>query len=250
MKIWIYTIVSVGFVSLLSLIGIMALVFKKKLLNKLLFYLVSFAVGALFGDAFIHLLPESFEKLGINVFTSLYVIIGILIFFSLEKFIRWHHCHFPSSKEHVHPVVSMNLIGDSVHNFIDGVVIAASYLVSIPIGVATTLAVVFHEIPQEFGDFAVLVYGGLKAKKALFYNFLISLTSIVGAALTLLIGSLLEKYILVVLPITAGGFIYIAGSDLIPELHKGCETSLNESLKQFLAIILGIGLMALLILLE
>jgi zinc and cadmium transporter len=142
----------------------------------------------------------------------------------------------------------MNLIGDGVHNLIDGMLIGASYCVSIPIGIATTLAVVLHEIPQEIGDFGVLVHGGLSVKKALAFNFLSAVTAILGALISLVIGPHLADYSLSLLPITAGGFIYIAGSDLIPELQH--EVKLSNSILQFSSIILGVGVMALLVLLE
>lgn len=154
MEVWIYTIISVILVSAISLIGIFTLFFNKNIPKKILLFLVSFAVGGLFGDAFIHLLPESFEKLGTNLTTSLYIVLGILIFFVLEKFIRWRHCHIAAPEGHPHPVVVMNLIGDGVHNLVDGMLIGASYTVSIPIGISTTLAIILHEIPQEIGDFA------------------------------------------------------------------------------------------------
>ena len=248
MKVWIYTLVSVALVSILSLIGIFSLSLNQERLKKILLFLVSFAVGGLFGDAFIHLLPQSFEMLGAILSTSLFIIFGIFSFFALEKFIRWRHCHIPTSEMHPHPVVTMNLIGDGVHNLIDGMLIGASYCVSIPIGIATTLAVVLHEIPQEIGDFGVLVHGGLSVKKALAFNFLSAVTAILGALISLVIGPHLADYSLSLLPITAGGFIYIAGSDLIPELQH--EVKLSNSILQFSSIILGVGVMALLVLLE
>jgi len=248
LKIWLYTLVSVALVSAISLVGVFSLSLNQERLKKILLFLVSFAVGALFGDAFMHLLPESFEKLGFNLATSLFIVGGILFFFVLEKFVRWRHCHIPTSEMHPHPVVTMNLIGDGVHNLIDGMLIGASYCVSIPIGIATTLAVVLHEIPQEIGDFGVLVHGGLSVKKALAFNFLSAVTAILGALISLVIGPHLADYSLSLLPITAGGFIYIAGSDLIPELQH--EVKLSNSILQFSSIILGVGVMALLVLLE
>ena len=248
MKVWIYTLVSVALVSAISLIGVFSLSLNQERLKKILLFLVSFAVGGLFGDAFIHLLPQSFEKLGANLTTSLFIVAGIFIFFILEKFIRWRHCHIPTSETHPHPVVTMNLIGDGVHNLIDGMLIGASYCVSIPIGIATTLAVVLHEIPQEIGDFGILVHGGLSVRKALMFNFLSAVTAILGALISLVIGPHLADYSLSLLPITAGGFIYIAGSDLIPELQH--EVKLSNSILQFSSIILGVGVMALLVLLE
>lgn len=248
MQIWLYTITAVILVSLTSLIGIFTLTLRKERLRSIALFLVSFAVGGLFGDAFIHLLPEAFEKLGTNLATSIFVILGILIFFVLEKFLRWRHCHIPTSEEHLHPVVTMNLVGDTVHNLIDGMLIGASFLVSPTIGITTTLAVVLHEIPQEIGDFGILVHGGFSTKKALLFNFLTALTAILGAIFSLVVGPLVEDYALSLLPITAGGFLYIAGSDLIPELQH--ENKLSVSFWQFISIILGIGIMVLLALLE
>ncbi|MBI5182311.1 MAG: ZIP family metal transporter [Nitrospirae bacterium] len=248
MEIWIYTLGSVLIISIISFIGILGISVDRKRLKNILIFLVSFAIGGLFGDAFIHLLPEAFEKLGTNLMTSLYVLLGILIFFVLEKFIRWRHCHIPTSEEHPHPLVTMNLIGDTVHNFIDGLLIGASYTVSIPIGITTALAVVLHEIPQEIGDFGVLLHGGLSIRKAMTYNFLSALSAVLGAVISLIIGSHIEGYTLALLPVTAGGFLYIAGSDLIPELHH--EVRASRSFWQLISIIMGIGVMALLLLLE
>lgn len=246
MEIWFYTLASVFLVSIISLVGVVGIFLNKSKLKNILFILVSFSVGALFGDALIHLLPEAFEELGINLLTSLFIVLGIIIFFILEKFIRWRHCHIPESKEHIHPIVFTNLIGDGVHNFIDGLLIGASYLVSIPIGVATTIAVVLHEIPQELGDCGVLLHTGMSIKKALTFNFLSALTAVLGAIISLLLGGSIGGYANTLLPITAGGFIYIAGSDLIPELHH--DTRLSISFLQLIAIIFGVGIMALLIL--
>lgn len=233
---------------MISLIGIVSLLLRKNLLEEILLFLVSFAVGGLFGDAFIHLLPEAYSGLGINLFVSSLVLFGIILFFVMEKFIRWRHCHIPTSENHPHPVVYMNLIGDGVHNLIDGMLIGASYLVSIPIGITTTIAVVLHEIPQEIGDFGVLVNGGLTVKKALFFNFLTALTAVVGVIISLMIGPFIKDYALYMLPITAGGFLYIAGSDLIPELHT--ENSLRDSFWQLFSILLGVAIMALLLLIH
>ncbi|MBI4845630.1 MAG: ZIP family metal transporter [Candidatus Omnitrophica bacterium] len=250
MKVWIYSIGSVILVSLISLIGVVSLTLNKERLQRITLFLVSFAVGGLFGDAFIHLLPESFEKLGTRLSTSLYIIAGVLIFFIIEKFIRWRHCHAPSSTEHMHPVVALNIIGDGVHNLIDGMIIGASFLASVPIGIATTLAVIMHEIPQEIGDFGVLIHGGISVKRALWLNFLSALLAVAGAVISLLIGQHLKDYTLILMPITAGGFLYIAGSDLIPELQQGCQVKIGEAIGQFIAIVLGILVMSLLVFLE
>jgi len=244
MKVWIYSLVSVITVSCISLIGVFFISFGIDKLRKILLILVSFAVGGLLGDAFIHLLPESFEKIGANSTTPLLIIIGILIFFILEKFLRWRHCHIPASETHLHPVVTMNLVGDGVHNMIDGMIIGASFLISKTIGVSTTLAVILHEIPQEIGDFGILVHGGLTPKKALTFNFLSAIFAILGTVLSLTVGPFIKNYATFLLPITAGGFIYIAGADLIPELHH--DVKLSISFLQLIAIIIGIGVMAIL----
>lgn len=239
---WVYALVSVLIVSMISLVGVFTFSMNKKMLTKMLFFLVSFSAGALFGDAFIHLLPEASRQFGFGLNVSLYVLLGIMLFFILEKFIHWRHCHIPTSKEHPHPFVFMNLIGDGVHNFIDGLIIGGSYLVSIPLGIATTLAVVLHEIPQEIGEFGVLLHGGFSKKKALLFNFLSGLTAVAGALIALIVGARYGNALVFLLPLTAGGFIYIAGSDLIPELQK--EVVPSKSMLQLLGIILGILIMA------
>jgi len=151
----------------------------------------------------------------------------------------------PTTKAHAHPVALMNLIGDGLHNLIDGMIIAGSYLVSIPLGIATTIAVVLHEIPQEMGDFGVLLHGGFNKTRALLFNFITALTAVLGAVIALVIGSNIENFSLVAISITIGGFIYIAGSDLIPELHK--ETGSKQALGQILGFLAGVGVMALLL---
>ncbi|MCM8787445.1 MAG: ZIP family metal transporter [Candidatus Omnitrophica bacterium] len=250
MKVWLYTIISTILVSLISFVGVFALAIKKEFLQKILFFLISFAVGALFGDAFLHLLPEAFEELGVNVFTSSLAIVGILIFFVLEKFLRWRHCHIPTSTEHLHPIARLNLIGDSLHNFIDGMIIASSFSVDIKIGLATTVAIILHEIPQEIGDFGVLIYGGFLPKKALFFNFISALFAILGAIASLLSGFYLKNFSNILLPIAAGGFLYIAGSDLLPQLHKSCEIKFKPAILQFIFLLSGIFVMFLLTFLE
>lgn len=242
MGVWLNSLISVFIVSVISLVGIFTLIINKNKLNKILLYLVSFSAGALFGGAFLHLLPEAAEEHGLTTQIALYLILGILIFFILEKFIHWRHCHIPTSKKHSHPVAVMNIVGDGLHNLIDGMVIAGSYLASPALGIATTIAVVLHEIPQEIGDFGVLLHAGWSKLKALFFNFLSALMAVIGAIISLMIGTNIEGYLLFLLPLTAGGFIYIAGSDLIPELHK--ESSASKSFIQFAFIVLGVLVMA------
>ncbi len=246
--IWIYSLLSVLAVSLVSLAGLLTLSLKIEKLKKFLLFFVSFSAGALIGDAFIHLIPEAVEQSGFGLTISISLISGILLFFVLEKFIHWRHCHHPTCKEHPHPFAYMNLVGDAFHNFIDGAVIAGSYLVSIPLGFATTIAVLLHEIPQEIGDFSVLIHGGFKVKKALIMNFLTALTAVLGCITSLFIGSMIDNYTIFLIPFTAGGFIYIAGTDLMPELHK--ETAWKKSLVQLAGILLGTAVMFAFIFLE
>ncbi len=240
---WIYTLASVTLVSILSLVGILVLLIKKKKLEKILMLMIAFSAGALLGGALLHLIPEALEESS-PISVSIYILVGIIIFFILEKIVHWRHCHKISCDDHPHHLGSMNLIGDAVHNFIDGAVIAGSFMVSPALGVTTTIAVILHEIPQEIGDFGVLLYAGYKPKKALIFNFISALFAVVGAVVVLLIGDFTE----IIIPITAGGFIYIASADLIPELHK--EVKIRKSLLQLLIILLGIGLMALLAITE
>lgn len=245
-EIWIYTLASVAAVSLISLIGIFTLGIKQERLQHILFYLISFSAGALLGDVFIHILPEIMQGEG-ALRNGSYVLAGIMLFFVLERFLIWHHSH-SSHKEEIHSMVYLTIIGDALHNFLDGVAIAASFLVSIPIGIATATAVIFHEIPQEIGQFAILVHGGWSRKKALLYNFFSALTAIAGALLTLLFAQKFTEAPIVLLGLAAASFIYIAMSDLIPELQK--ERGVRQSILQLVWMIVGIVVMALLLLLE
>lgn len=235
-------------VSLLSLIGLAFVSVDEQKLKRIIFFMVSLAVGGLFGDAFIHLLPESFERLASKLQASVLVLAGIFAFFALEKFLLWRHQHVLESDDAIHPVGYMNLLADGAHNFIDGAIIGASYVVSLHVGVATTLAVIFHEIPHELGNFFVLLYAGFTKRKALFFNFISAVFAILGTVLSVLVGSRVGDFSSVMLPLAAGGFIYIAGSDLVPELNK--ESTLGKSLVQMVAIGLGVGLMLILDMLE
>lgn len=238
---WVASILSVVVVSLISLIGILFVFLKKDKLNKLLIFLVSLSVGSLLGGAFLHLLPEIIDGTGFTLSISFLVLGGIVLFFSIEHFIHWRHCHVPTSKSHPHPLGTMNIIGDGLHNFIDGLIIAASYFISMPVGIATTLAVIIHEIPQEIGDFGVLIYAGYSKKKALFFNFLSALTAILGAIIGIIFAEKSTIFEYIVIPIAVGGFLYIAGSDLIPELHKNQENKF--SFRNLAGIVLGILIM-------
>jgi zinc and cadmium transporter len=247
-KTWLFALASVTFVSLLSLIGIAFISVNEEKLRRIIFVMVSLAVGALFGDAFIHLLPESFERSNSPVQTSVYVLSGILVFFILEKFLLWRHQHVLESVDHVHPMGYMNLAADAIHNLIDGMIIGASYLVSPSIGIATTIAIVFHEIPHELGNFFVLLHARFTVRRALLFNFLSAIFAILGSIISLLIGSRIENFSALIVPVAAGGFIYIAGSDLVPELNK--EVNPVKSAIQLLSIGAGLVVMLLLLMLK
>lgn len=248
MTIYIYSLISVVIVSLVSLVGVFALSIKEELLKKYIFIFISLAVGALLGDAFIHLIPEAFENSSNPTIISVLIITGILIFFILEKFLHWHHHGEDTDETSIHPAGKLILFSDGVHNFIDGIIIGVSFLVSIPVGIATTIAVILHEIPQEIGDFAVLLHSGYTKTRALWLNFLSALFAILGTLLAFILGEAGEIFILWIIPIAAGGFIYVAVADLIPELHKTKEV--KHSALQIIAVITGILAMIALTLLE
>ncbi|MDP2605930.1 MAG: ZIP family metal transporter [Deltaproteobacteria bacterium] len=241
-EVWLYSLLSVIAVSLISLIGVIVLSIKREVLNRIVFILVSLAVGALFGDTLIHLLPEAYASFDSELTVAYLVMVGFLLFFLVEKYFHWHHHHDEESGIHVHPVGYISLVSDGIHNFIDGILIGVSYLVSIPLGIATTLAVILHEIPQEIGDFGVLISAGFSRQKAVLLNFATGLTAVLGTVLAIVFGGRLETLAQLAIPLTAGGFLYIAAVDLLPPLHK--ETRPFRSLIQLLAIIAGVAIMA------
>lgn len=214
--------------SIISLIGIFTLTVRDEYLSKILLGLVGFSAGALMGGAFLHLVPEALERAGSTTVFS-YVILGFILFFLLERLLYWRHCH--DGQCDVHVFTYLNLIGDGVHNFVDGLAIAASFVADIQLGIVATLAVISHEIPQELGDFGVLVYGGFSKTKALLYNLLSALTAILGALIGYFVSSYVENFTVLLVPLAAGGFIYISGSDLIPEIHK--ELEIRKSILSF-----------------
>jgi zinc and cadmium transporter len=223
-------------ISLISLVGVITFFVREKSLEKNLFLLISLSIGALMGGAFLHLIPEALEARD-NVFS--FVIVGFLSFFIIEKLFHWRHCHKSHCK--VHSFAYINLLGDMIHNFIDGVIIAAAFLTGSLTGIISVFAIALHEIPQELGDFGVLVYAGFSKKKALLFNFLTALTALLGAIMGYFLLNSIENLMPYVLSIAAGGFIYIAASDLLPEVRK--LESIKHTLLNFLMIILGISLM-------
>lgn len=204
--------------SVFSLVGGALLLVNKKFIYQISHYLSAYAAGALLGAAFFDLLPESFAEADPTQMLQM-TLLGILTFFVLERFIRWFHHHHQHSKGD-QSVVPLVVIGDSLHNFIDGVAIAGTFLISVPLGVVTTIAVAAHEIPQEIGDFGVMIHRGVSRAKILWLNFLSAITSLVGALLMYLLRDLIQPFLPSFLAITAGFFIYIALSDLIPEIHN------------------------------
>ncbi len=229
--------------SVFSLIGGFFLLFNEKKTLKYSHFLAAFAAGTLLGTVFFDLLPEalnSSEELSLGIDIFLWTLVGILGFFLLERFIHWfHHHQHEYLDEKVKPTVPLIIAGDSVHNFIDGVVIAATFLVSIPLGIVTTLAVAAHEIPQEIGDFGILLHKGLRRKKVLLVNIFSALTAVLGALISFSVGERIEASLPILLSITAGFFIYIAASDLIPEIHH--ENRKGFAVVETALMFLGVG---------
>jgi len=233
-------LIAVVLISMISLVGVFTLWINKTRLAGILFIIVAFGTGTFFSAAFFHILPEAIEMMGAGALT--YVLAGIVLFFFIERFIQWHHCHkLPAGQTcDVKSYTYMNLIGDAVHNFIDGAIIMAAFLTSVPIGIVVAIAIALHEIPQEISDFGILVHGGFGRTKALLYNLLSGLVAVVGAVVMYMFAGFTEASIPILLAIGAGGFIYIAASDLIPEMHR--EIGTKKILLQFIFLLLGIFL--------
>lgn len=226
-------------ISLISLAGIATFVFKEKTTQKISMYLVAFSTGTLIGGAFFHLLPEAVE-LQEGMLPFAYLIVGISAFFVLERVLKWHHCH--EEKEcKVHTFTHMSLIGDGLHNFLDGLIIVSAFYLSTELGIVTTAVVAAHELPQEIGDFGILIHGGFSRAKALLWNFISAATALVGTVVGFFMINSYEGMQELLIPFAAGGFIYIAMSDLIPELHK--EEKLSKSILNFFLFAIGIIMM-------
>lgn len=243
--------IAVFLVSALSGIGVLSLLFRDAILRPLVSFLVALSVGALFGDAFIHLIPEAFETAPSTLAASMALSMGVFTFFILEKFLRWRHSHgiheesVDTLTSHTHEKTHLGWLvffGDGVHNFIDGIIIGASFLISYELGVATTLAIMLHEIPQEMGDFGLLLHAGFSRAKALAFNFASALFAIAGTAVALILGRGDDAFLALAGAFAAGGFIYIAGSDLVPELH-GQKSSIKGALVQTVSVGIGFALM-------
>jgi len=240
-------IIATFVVSLFSLVGIFALSLKEKKLHSILLVLVAFSAGSILGAAYFDLLPEAIELVEGSV-VFIYVTLGFILFFFLERFIYWYHGHGHEAdisaeiadRAASKGFVYLNLIGDGIHNFVDGMVIAASFLIGFSVGLATTVAVIFHELPQEMGDYGILVYAGFKRGRALLLNFIVALVVVLGGISAVLFIETVEALSGLLIAFSAGGFIYLAASELIPELHE--EKSFKKSVVQFVTFILGIAL--------
>jgi len=228
-------------ISLIAFVGVLTFTLKEEWLNRALLALVALSTGALLGGAFLHLIPETIAEVGADLDVFLYLLLGFCLFFVLEQFLHWRHQH--STAHGVKPFSYLILVSDGVHNFIDGVVIAASFVVSYQVGIATTLAVALHEIPQELGDFGVLVYGGFSKFRALTFNYISAITAIIGGVIGYFASSLMQASTIYLLPFAAGNFIYIAAADLIPEIKH--QVSLRRAIVHFCIFLTGIGVMLL-----
>ena len=237
-----WILVSTLFISIFSLVGVFTLGLKEGLLNKILMKLVALSSGALLGGAFLHLMPEGIEELNPKIFFT-YSLFAIIFYLLIEKILHWRHCHKGEHCDAHQSMGYMNLIGDAVHNFIDGLVIAGAFVIDIRLGLVTSVAMALHEIPQEIGDFGVLIYSGFSKAKALFYNFLSAVFCVAGGVVGWMLAHYsigIEKYLL---PLAAGGFIYIAASDLLPELRK--NMSLKSFFIDFIFMLCGVGVILL-----
>ena len=241
--VWLLTLASVVAIGLLSLLGALTFVIRRESLHRVLPYLVSVAAGAMLGSAFLHIVPEL--PGGLTTRHGLFLLAGIVMFFCFERYIHWHqHGHADDHRSRVAPYAWLNLTGDALHNFVDGLIIAAAYASDVRLGITTTLAVALHEIPQEMGDVGVLLMAKLSRGKVVLLNLATALVAVVGALVGLTLGGRIEGFHPAMLAVTAGGFIYVAAADLIPELHR--ERRPAASLLQVACLIGGMALMVLL----
>lgn len=233
--------------SLVSFVGVVFFLFRAAFVRRFAHFLISFAIGGLIGAAFFDILPEAFEITNQPVIIFYFVAVGIILFFILEQIISWYHHHNRQhNNEFVLPPSGWLILGaDALHNFLDGVIITIGFLVSPALGIASSFAVILHEIPQEISDFSILLSKGLTSKKALYYNFLVSLTTIFGALMAFAFSNFLQQILPYALGIVAGNFIYIALSDLVPEIHEH-DVTIKEKLAHTFLMIVGILIISLL----
>jgi len=224
--------------SAIALVGSVTLVLKEETLQRILLPLVAFAAGSLIGGAFFHMIPAGIAKSGNTTSFYVWILAGFSVFFALEQLLHWHHCH-RASANCKSPLTYLILIGDALHNFIGGLAIASTFIVDIRLGIMAWLAAAAHEIPQELGDFAVLIHGGWEKRKALMFNMLSALTFLAGGLLTYVASFNFGVSFLI--PFAAGNFLYIGASDLIPEVKE--HENLRVNIKNYLAFISGLVLM-------
>jgi zinc and cadmium transporter len=224
--------------SALALVGAVTLVLPERTLDRMLLPLVGLAAGSLLGGAFFHMLPEAVGALGNELAVYVWLVAGFLVFFVLEQFLHWHHCHH-SHHDHDRPLGPLILLADGLHNFIGGLAVGGAFVVDIRVGVVTWLAAAAHEIPQELGDFGVLVHSGWRRTSALAWNFASALTFLVGALLAYALADQIDVAYL--LPFAAGNFVYIAAADLLPEL--AAQTRTRDKVETTAAFVCGLGLL-------
>ena len=234
------------------MIGLLVFFTGEKIVKNMIVFLISLSAGTLMGGAFFHLLPEASESINIDTLFTV-VLASFIGFYLIERILHWRHCHQPhygnghhskhkhSKKCKVHSFGYMNLIGDGIHNFLDGMIIAASFITDIRLGLVTSVAIILHELPQEIGDFGVLIGAGFTKRKALFFNFMTALLALAGALVGYFLAGLIEGLTVYLLPIAAGGFLYIAAADLLPEIRK--EEKTGRALTSFVVFMVGIVLM-------
>jgi len=241
-----YPLVSVLIVSLISLIFAIPFLLKKKISDKILLFLLSCSVGVLLSTVFMDFLPEAFEH-DYSISIAIYILLGFMVMFILEKFVHYHHnkkCEDGHcGHSHAYNLAPVNLIGDGIHNFIDGLVIAGAYAINVTVGIAATISIIFHEIPQEIADMGVLLYSGMSKRKAIIFNLLSAATAIVGTTIGIFLVGSMHGFTEFIIPFAAGNFIYIAASNLVPQLHRHCK--LKDTLLHIFAILLGIAIIGL-----
>ncbi len=224
--------------SLIALVGSVTLILSEQTLQRILLPLVAFAAGSLIGSAFLHMIPAGLASYGGGDSFYLWILLGFLVFFALEQLLHWHHCH-RAVTDCKKPLTYLILVGDALHNFIGGLAIAGTFLIDIRLGIMAWLAAAAHEIPQELGDFGVLIHGGWKKRNALFFNVLSALTFLLGGLVAYAASSQVSVDFLV--PFAAGNFLYIGAADLVPEVNK--HSDIGKNFIHFVAFSAGIALM-------
>jgi zinc and cadmium transporter len=223
---------------------------KKKINDNLLLLLLSVSIGTLLSVVFVDFLPEAIEAASgvLTLKLAMFILLGFMFMLIIEKFIHHEHGHACDTKHHkahghAYALAPINLIGEAIHNFIDGLVIAGAYAVNISLGIAATISIIFHELPQEMADIGVLLYSGMSRKKALWYNFLSGLAAVLGAVVGVLFLTKINGFERFIIPFAAGNFLYIAASNLVPQLHRKC--GIKDTLLHLFGISLGIGIIVL-----